>query len=127
MTKNQKMLLGVGAVAVIGYFLWKKQSTTTSWTGASNFPPAPRLKYATGTSKLAMKPCDCVTSCSGSGGANTTAGASSGSAGSSQYPSGVCLAPDITNSTTGQIYSYIMKDCSSCKTIKGSPSFLAKK
>jgi hypothetical protein len=71
MTKNTKMLLGVGAVAVVGYWLWKKQSTTTSWTGSSNYPPAPRLRYASGTSKLAsdfgcnqkMKPTSCVSPC----------------------------------------------------------------
>ena len=32
MNKNTKLLIGIGAVAVVGYMLWKKQQT--SFTGA---------------------------------------------------------------------------------------------
>jgi hypothetical protein len=48
MTKNTKMLLGVGAVAVVGYLIWKNQSTT-SFAG----PVGRRLKtFAVGKDKL---------------------------------------------------------------------------
>jgi hypothetical protein len=45
MTKKQKMLLGVGAVAVVGYWLWKRQQSTTSFSGGVQ---SPRMRSATG-------------------------------------------------------------------------------
>lgn len=45
MTKNQKMLLGIGAIAVVGYLLWKKQSA--SFSGGVQ---SPRMKNSTGCS-----------------------------------------------------------------------------
>jgi hypothetical protein len=44
MTKNQKMLLGVGAVALVGWWLWKQQSTTSFSGGVQSG----RKKLATG-------------------------------------------------------------------------------
>lgn len=45
MTKNTKMLIGIGAVAVAGYLIWKNQSATSSFAG----PVGRRTKYnATG-------------------------------------------------------------------------------
>ena len=35
MTKNQKMLLGVGAVAVVGYLVWKNKQS--AFTGKTKF------------------------------------------------------------------------------------------
>ena len=58
MTKNQKMLLGVGAVAVVGYLLWKKQQTAfTGNAGERTF------FNASGTSKIATPCKQCTTPC----------------------------------------------------------------
>ena len=71
MTKNQKMLLGVGAVAVVGYLLWKRQQT--SFTGTANrfATVGSRQKYNASGSKIApeglcsgKRRCpDCISSC----------------------------------------------------------------
>lgn len=52
LTKNQKMLLGVGAVALVGYWLWKKSTTTTNWSGGVQ---SPRMKNATGGTVVGIK------------------------------------------------------------------------
>jgi hypothetical protein len=90
MTKNQKMLLGVGAVALVGYWLWKRQSATTSFSGGVQ---SKRMKLATGTSKLATPKCaQCQTEC-----------------GAPMYgaPNGICIAtidnPNTANAPDGNI------------------------
>lgn len=45
MSKQTKMWLGIALVGVAGYMLWKQSSTTTNWTGGTNWPPAPRKRY----------------------------------------------------------------------------------
>lgn len=35
MNKNTKMLIGIGAVAVVAYLIWKNQTATTSFVGNS--------------------------------------------------------------------------------------------
>ena len=85
MTNNQKMLLGVGAVAVVGYLLWKRQQT--AFTGKLN---------ATG-SKLAVPKCPyCTTNCTPAG---------------PLHPQGLCT--NLTTSgiyTVANVY-----DCGNCK------------
>ena len=128
MTKNQKMLLGVGAVAVVGYLLWKKQQTAfTGNAGERTF------FNASGTSKIAAPKCGCVTSCTTSSGPNTivtTTGTSiTGSSGSSMFPSGICMAVDAyTQDEGGHMvpYAYVMRNCSTCSNIPGTVSVLAK-
>ena len=97
MTNNQKMLLGVGAVAVVGYLLWKRQQT--AFTGKLN---ATGSKIAT----YGICPGCNVTGCSG---------------GTKNHPDGVC-AGTTTNPRTGQLNSTI-SDCGTCQVIyESNPS-----
>jgi hypothetical protein len=72
MTKNQKMLLGVGAVAVVGYLVYKQMNKSK---GFASMAPQPVFAKATGgMSRLApsfslAQPC---TGANGGGGADAS-------------------------------------------------------